>query len=138
GAAHVLCEDPPGLDAARDVDAHVAVERGADVLVVHRGRDADRSRLVAASRVEGAGDLALLVEDVAALLDSARDQHVPVDAEEVLAVETCLLDLLQRAYGLCFTADRHRGRTLASGPFGEEVRIRRLRTWPSSGQSRLV
>ena len=31
-AAHVLREDPPRLDAARDVDAHVAVERRADVV----------------------------------------------------------------------------------------------------------
>ena len=39
GAAHVLREDPPGLDAARHVDAHVAVERRADVVRSHGGRD---------------------------------------------------------------------------------------------------
>ena len=100
GAAHVLREDPPGLDAARDVDAHVAVERRADVLRAHRGGDADRGGLVPAARVERAGDLALLVEDVAALLDPARDQHVAVDGEQVLAVEACLADFLQRADGL--------------------------------------
>jgi hypothetical protein len=81
GAAHVLREDPPGLDAARHVDAHVAVERCADVLRAHRRGDPDRSGLVAAARVERAGDLALLIEDVAALLDPARDQHVAVDGE---------------------------------------------------------
>ena len=92
-AAHVLREDPPGLDASRDVHAHVAVERRADVLRPHRGRDADRGRLVTPARVERAGDLALLVEDVAALLDAARDEHVAVDAEEILAVEARLADL---------------------------------------------
>src|SRR5213082_295199 len=55
-----------------------------DVDVVHRGRNADRGGFVPAPRVERAGDLALLVEDVAALLDPARDQHVAVDAEQVL------------------------------------------------------
>ncbi len=69
----------------------------------HRGRDADGRGLVPAAGVEGARDLPLLVEDVAALLDPARDQHVAVDAEEVLAVEACLLHLLERAHGLGFT-----------------------------------
>ena len=53
--------------------------------------------LVAASRVERAGNLALAVEDVAALLDPARDEHVAVDAEQVLAVESSLSHLLERA-----------------------------------------
>ena len=68
-APHVLREDPPRLDAAGDVDAHVAVERRADVVGAHRHRDADGGCLVPAAGVERAGDLALLVEDVAALLD---------------------------------------------------------------------
>jgi hypothetical protein len=34
---------------------------------------------------------------VSALLDPARDQHVPVDAEEVVAVEARFPDFLQRA-----------------------------------------
>ena len=100
GAAHVLGEDPPRLDAAGDVDAHVAVERRADVVRAHRRGDADRGGLVAAAGVERAGDLALPVEDVPALLDRARDQHVAVDAEQVLAVEARLPDLAQRADGL--------------------------------------
>ena len=106
-AAHVLGEDPPRLDAARDVHAHVAVERRADVVGAHRRRDADGGGLVAAARVERAGDLALPVEDVPALLDPARDQHVAVDAEQVLAVEAGLLDLLQRADRLGSRRDRH-------------------------------
>ena len=64
---------------------------------------------VPAARVERAGNLALLVEDVPALLDAARDQHVAVDAEEVLAVEARLLDLLQRADRLGFARDGHGG-----------------------------
>ena len=44
-AAHVLREDAPRLDAARDVDTHVALQRRADVVRPHRGRDADRGRL---------------------------------------------------------------------------------------------
>ena len=98
-AAHVLREDPPRLDTARDVDAHVAVERRADVVRAHRRRDADRGGLVAAARVERAGDLALPVEDVAALLDAAGDEHVAVDAEQVLAVEARLAHLVERADG---------------------------------------
>jgi hypothetical protein len=35
----------------------------------------------------------LAVEDVAALLDTARDQHVAVDPEQILAVESRLPDL---------------------------------------------
>ena len=93
GAAHVLREDPPGLDAARHVHAHVAVQRRADIVGAHRRRHADRGGLVPAARVERAGNLALLVEDVAALLDAARDEHVAVDAEEILAVEARLADL---------------------------------------------
>src|SRR5215210_4891833 len=82
-------------------------ERRADVLGAHRRRNAHRGRLVPAAGVEGARDLALLVEDVPALLDPARDQHVAVDGEQVLAVEACLLYFLQRADGLGFTRDRH-------------------------------
>src|SRR4029078_6427622 len=52
--------------------------------------------LVAAAGVEAAGDLALAVEDVPALLDPARDQHVAVDLEQILAVEVSLLDILGR------------------------------------------
>ena len=112
-AAHVLGEDAPRLDAADDVDAHVTVQRSADVVLAHRGRDAHRSGLVPAARVEGAGDLALPVEDVAALLDAARDEHLAVHAEQVLVVEARLLDFFERAYGLGFARNRHRGRTLA-------------------------
>ena len=42
-AAHVLREDPPGLDPARDMDAHVAVERSADVVRAERRGDPDRA-----------------------------------------------------------------------------------------------
>jgi hypothetical protein len=107
-AAHVLGEDAPRLDAARDVHAHVAVERCADVVRPHRGGDADGRGLVPAAGVERARDLPLAVEDVSALLDPAGDQHVPEDAEEVLAVEADLPDLLQRADGLGPGRDRHR------------------------------
>ena len=93
----------PRLDAAHDVNAHVAVERRSDVVRPHRRRDAHRRALVPAARVERAGDLPLLVEDVAALLDPARDEHVAVDPEEVLPVEPGVLDLLQRAHRLGFT-----------------------------------
>jgi hypothetical protein len=34
-AAHELREDPPGLDAAHDMDAHVPMQRRADVLRAH-------------------------------------------------------------------------------------------------------
>ena len=114
-AAHVLSEDPPGLDAARDVDAHVAMQRRADVVRAHGRAHADCGALVPASRVEGAGDLALLVEDVTALFDRARDQHVPVHREEVLAVEAGLLHLLERAERLGFT-NCHSMRLLAVVP----------------------
>jgi hypothetical protein len=111
-AAHVLREDPPGLNSPGDVDAHVAVEGCADVLRAHRRRDADGRGLVPAPRVERARDLSLLVEDVAALLDPARDHHVPVDPEQVLAIESRFADLVQRADGLGFPGDGHRAETL--------------------------
>jgi hypothetical protein len=101
-APHVLREDAPRLDPARDVHAHVAVEWCADVVGPHGRPDADRGSLVPPARIERPRDLALLVEDVAALLDPARDQHVAVDPEEVFAVEPCLFHLLERAHGLRF------------------------------------
>jgi hypothetical protein len=84
------------------VDSHVAVERRADVVRAHRGADADGCGLVPASRVERPGDLPLLVEDVPPLLDPAGDEHLAVDREQVLAVEACLLHLLERAQRLGF------------------------------------
>ena len=101
-AAHVLGEDPPRLDSTRDVHAHVPLQRAPDVVGSHRGRDAHGRGLVAAPRVERAGDLSLLVEDVAPLLDSAGDQHVAVDAQEVLAIEAGVLHFLERADRLGF------------------------------------
>jgi hypothetical protein len=113
--AHVLRKDPPRLDAAHHVHAHVAVQRRADVVRAHGGRDADRRRLVAAAGVERARDLPLAIEDVAALLDPARHHHVPVDAEQVLAVEPRLAHLPQRADRLGFAGDRHSRGTLTIG-----------------------
>jgi hypothetical protein len=46
---------------------------------------------------------------VAPLLDPAGDQHVAVDAEEILAIETRVFDLLQRPDRLGFTGDSHPG-----------------------------
>jgi len=91
----MYCAKIPGLDAARDLDAHVAMERRADVVCGHRGRNADGRGFVSASGVERARDLPLPIEDVAALLDAARDQHVAVHAEQVLAVETRLAHLVE-------------------------------------------
>src|SRR5262249_60005117 len=54
------------------------------------------------------------VEDVAALLDAARQQHAAVDAEQVLTVEARLPHLPQRADGLGFPGDRHSGVTLTT------------------------
>jgi hypothetical protein len=107
-AAHVLRKDPPWLHAAHDVDAHVPMQRRPDVLRAHRGRDADRGCLVAAARVERAGDLSLAIEDVAALLDPAGDEHVAVDAEQILAVESRLAHLVERPHRPRFSRDRHR------------------------------
>ena len=124
----ILREDPPRLDAARDVDAHVAVRaacrrRPAPIAVA----TPTAARLVPAARVEGAGDLALLVEDVAALLDPARDQHVAVDGEEVVAVETRLPHLGQRPDRSGFARDRHEARTVTER--------RRARDRPRGGLS---
>jgi hypothetical protein len=95
-APHVLREDAPRLDAARDVDAHVALERRADVVRPHCGGNAHGGSLVPAPGVEGSGDLPLLVEDVPALLDRTGDQHVAVHPQQVLAVEARFLHLFQR------------------------------------------
>src|SRR6187551_3892693 len=95
-AAHVLSEDAPRLDAAGDVDAHVALQRRPHVVRAHRRPDAHRGGFVPAPGVEGPGNLPLLVEDVPALLDRPGDEHVAVHPEEVLAVEPGLLHLLQR------------------------------------------
>src|SRR5262245_4034316 len=107
-AAHVLREDSPRLDAAHDVNAHVTLRRSGDVVRMERRGDADRGRLVALSRVEAARDLALLVEDVPALLDPAGEEHVAEHPQEVGAVEPGLSDLVQRADRGCFPDDCHR------------------------------
>ena len=116
GAPHELRKDAPRLDATRDVDAHVAVERRTNVVRSHCRRDTDCGGLVAATRVERARNLALLVEDVAALLDAARDEHVAVHAEEVLAVEAGFTDLGEGADGLGFAGDRHRAQLYRPRP----------------------
>ena len=129
-AAHVLGEDAPGLDAARHVDAHVAVERRADVLRTHRRGDADRRRLVAASGVERPRDLPLLVKGVAALLDRARDQHVAVRAEQVLTVETRLADLAERRDRLGCAGYRHgRGHSSESPSLADRLGRGRQALW---------
>ena len=113
-AAHVVREDPPRFHPARDLDAQVAVQHRRDVVGPHRHRHPDRRALVPASGVERARDLALPVKDVAALLDPTRDQHVAVDRQQVLAIETRLSDLGQGADRLRFTRDRHRAETLSA------------------------
>jgi hypothetical protein len=87
GAAHVLGEDAPRRRAPRHVNAHVALDRRADIVGLHGGCDSHRGAFVASPRVKTARDLSLAVEDVAALLDPPRDQHVAVDLEQVLAIE---------------------------------------------------
>src|SRR4029079_12050330 len=64
-------------------------------------------RLVPAARVERAWDLALAVENVAALLHAARDHHVAVDLKQVLPVEAPLLHVLERAARLGNARERH-------------------------------
>src|SRR5256714_4128646 len=110
-ATHELREDPPRLDAAHDVNAHVAVQWCTDVVGAHRRGHAHGGAFVAAAGVERARDLALAVEDVAALLDPAAHEHVSVDAEEILAKEARLANLLERANRLGFPGDRHGRRT---------------------------
>ena len=106
-AAHELREDPPRLDAAHDVDAHVAVQRRADVVGAHCRGHTHGSAFVPATGVERAGDLALAIEDVAALLDPTAHDHVSVDAEKILAEEARLADLFQRTNRLGFPGYRH-------------------------------
>ena len=75
-AAHVLRQDPPRLEPADDVHRHVPLRRRGDVLWTKSQPGADRGALVPAARVEAAGDLALLVEEQAPLLDAAVQKHV--------------------------------------------------------------
>ena len=105
--AHVVREDPPGLDASDDLDAEVAMEGRTEIVRTHRGRDADRGAFVAAARVEAARDLPLLVEDVASLLEASGQEEIAVDAKEILAREPGFPDLVERACGLGFPRDRH-------------------------------
>jgi hypothetical protein len=51
---------------------------------------------------------------MATLLDPARKDEVPEDAEEILAVEACVLDLAQGADRLRFPGDRHAQGTIAA------------------------
>ena len=142
GAAHVLGEDPPRLGAAGHVHAHVALDRRAHVVACIAVATPTAGALVAAAGVEAAGDLALAVEDVPALLDPARDQHVAVDLEEVLAVEVGLLDVLGRLDRRGFSGDCHpllevsgAGCRTASSPRSRQ-RVRESRTWGMADRNR--
>jgi hypothetical protein len=104
---HVLRQDAPGLDTARDVHAHVTVQRSAGILGAHRRRHPDRGRLVAPPGIEGAGNLALLVEDVAALFDPARYQHVAIHSEEICPIQPELFGVERRAERLGIPGYRH-------------------------------
>src|SRR5262249_25720002 len=95
----------------------------------------DGGGLVAASRVEGARDLPLLVEDVAALLDPARDEQVAVDAKEVLAVETCFLHFLERANGLGCTYGHASFPSRLAGRPNSNDPVRRSGVWPAVTQT---
>ena len=83
----VIREDAPGLRAAGDVDAEIPVQRRTHVLGRHRRRHPDRRRLVPPAGVERPGDLPLLVQDVAHLLEAARRQHRAVERDQRAAVE---------------------------------------------------
>ena len=102
GATHVLREDPPRLDATRDVHAHVPLQGTADIVRAHCACNADGRSLVAATRVERTGDLPLLIEDVTPFLDPSRGQHAAIHPEQVLAIETDLVRFPKRADGLRF------------------------------------
>src|SRR5207249_5988167 len=69
-APHVLREDPPRLDAAHDVDSHVAMERRPHVLRPHRCRDADGRGFDGAG---GRGDAAPRSEEHTSELQSRFD-----------------------------------------------------------------
>ena len=83
-AAHVLAEDPRGLDAADDVRGEVAVQDAQAVLGAHRPRRAGGDGLLAEPVVEAAGHLALAVQGHRALLDAAHHQHRAQQPDPVL------------------------------------------------------
>src|SRR5207237_2062795 len=56
------------------------------------------------------------------LLDAAREEHVPVDAEQILAVEPGFPNLAQRADRLGLSRDGHAG-NLTTGVLGPVVRV---------------
>ena len=85
--SHVLSEDPPRREAADDVHAHVALRGRRRVLWPEGHAASDGGSLVPATRVEASGHLALLVEDQAALLDTARQQHRAKHPDQLFASE---------------------------------------------------
>ena len=107
-AAHVLAEHAPGLDAAVEVQAEVAVQRRRHVLGSHGRRDADGSRLVPLAGVERAGQLALLVEHVPSLVQPPREHQRVQDAHERIAIEPERSSLLQPTAGRCSPNARNR------------------------------
>ena len=99
-AAHVLAEHAPGLDAAVEVQAEVAMQRRRHVLGRHGRRDADGGRLVPLAGVERARQLALLVEHVPALVEPPREHQRVQDAHQRVAIEPERSSILQPAAGL--------------------------------------
>ena len=108
-AAEVLGDDPPRRHAAHDVHAEVALGRAADVLGRHRPGHADGGGLVAAAGVERAGDPALPVQGVAALLDGAGQQHRAIHPAQHRFVESVDADRVVTARALAHDChDPHR------------------------------
>ena len=83
---------------------HVPLRRRRDVLWTKSQPGADRGALVPAARVEAAGDLALLVEEQAPLLDAAVQQHVAEHVDQLGPREP---DVRERARRVRLVGESH-------------------------------
>ena len=103
-SAHVLRQDPPRLEPADDVHRHVPLRRRRDVLRTKSQPGADRGALVPATGVEAAGNLPLLVEEQAPLLDAAVQKHVAQHVDQLGPREP---DVRERARRVRWRGESH-------------------------------
>ena len=115
GAAHVVGEVAIGSDPANEMSPEVAVQDAHPIPGPERICGADRYRFLAAAVVEGARDLALLVESQPALLGGAHHRHEAEQARPVLTREPPTARLGPGIFDRAHLAEPHIGRPFGSG-----------------------
>ena len=127
-AAHVLREDPPGLDPRvtwTPMSRRSGVPTSSPIAAAML--DWRTSRCCGPCR--RSWESSLLAEDVPALLDPAGEQHVAVDPKQNRHGRDRLADLVQGGDGPGFPGDRHRAETPTIEVHGQSRFVGKASSW---------